>query len=287
MARYSLPVPHADEHHIPRWRRIIRDTVRHADEESVAYLAARAGKTDWRTIIVLTTTAVALTIQEYVFKGDHEHLDRVPGILHWLGLSRLAAGFKTHALSYDNWELTRLSYWAVGRLVTYVLLPLLVIRLVLREPLRGFGTSTRGCLHSVPVYGGMFALMFPAVLYFSHTASFQESYPFYELNTGEKLWPRFFVWELLYAMQFVSLEFFFRGFVLHGTRHRAGSMAIFVMMVPYCMIHFQKPMPETFGAIGAGIILGFMSLKTRSIWLGAALHIAVAWSMDFLALAQR
>ena len=34
----------------------------------------------------------------------------------------------------------------------------------------------------------------------------------------------------------------------------------------------------------AGIVLGFMSLKTRSIWLGAALHIAVAVTMDLLAL---
>ena len=54
--------------------------------------------------------------------------------------------------------------------------------------------------------------------------------------------------------------------------------------VPYCMIHYGKPMPETFSAIGAGIVLGLMSLKTRSIWLGAVLHVAVALSMDLLAL---
>jgi membrane protease YdiL (CAAX protease family) len=49
------------------------------------------------------------------------------------------------------------------------------------------------------------------------------------------------------------------------------------------MIHFGKPIQETLGAIVAGILLGFMALKTRSIWLGAALHIAVAWTMDGLA----
>ena len=64
-------------------------------------------------------------------------------------------------------------------------------------------------------------------------------------------------------------------------------MAIFVMMVPYCMLHFGKPMPETFGAIIAGIVLGFACLKTGSIWLGAAIHIAVAWSMDTLVLLHR
>ena len=45
-----------------------------------------------------------------------------------------------------------------------------------------------------------------------------------------------------------------------------------------------KPLPETCGAIVAGIVLGFMSLKTRSIWLGAAIHMSVALSMDFLSM---
>ena len=56
------------------------------------------------------------------------------------------------------------------------------------------------------------------------------------------------------------------------------------MAVPYCMIHYHKPMLGTLGAIAAGVILGYMSLRTRSIWLGAALHIAVAWTMDAAAL---
>jgi membrane protease YdiL (CAAX protease family) len=52
------------------------------------------------------------------------------------------------------------------------------------------------------------------------------------------------------------------------------------MMVPYCMLHFGKPMPETLAAICGGIILGFMSLRTRSIWMGTAIHITVAGLMD-------
>ena len=265
--------------------RSIAATLREADEEALQWATLARGRTDWRTIIVLTTTALALTMQQYLF--DSDNLDLLPDILEMLGFSGVAATIRTLALSVDNWVITRLTFWAIGQLVVYVVLPVFVIRFVLRERVRDFGLSTRGCLHSLPLYGAMFALMLPAVFFFSSTASFQASYPFYTLNTGEELWPRFYLWELLYAVQFIALEFFFRGFILHGTRHRAGSSAIFIMMVPYCMIHFAKPMPETFGAIGAGIILGFMSLKTRSIWLGAALHIAVAWSMDFMALANR
>jgi len=134
------------------------------------------------------------------------------------------------------------------------------------------------------VYGLFYLFMVPFLLAVSQTDSFQHTYPFYRLVPGESLWPRFLAWEALYALQFLSLEFFFRGFLVHGARRQFGAYCIFAMMVPYCMIHFGKPLLETCGAIGAGIILGFMSLKTRSIWLGAALHVAVAWTMDAAAI---
>ena len=56
------------------------------------------------------------------------------------------------------------------------------------------------------------------------------------------------------------------------------------MTVPYTMIHFQKPMPETFAAIIAGLFLGWVSYKNGTIWLGLVLHCSVAFSMDILAL---
>ena len=50
------------------------------------------------------------------------------------------------------------------------------------------------------------------------------------------------------------------------------------------MIHYGKPMPETLGAIGAGIILGTIAMRTKSIWGGMLIHIGVAMTMDVLAL---
>jgi membrane protease YdiL (CAAX protease family) len=59
-----------------------------------------------------------------------------------------------------------------------------------------------------------------------------------------------------------------------------------VMVVPYCMIHYGKPMPETLGAIVAGIVLGTLAMRTRSIWGGVLIHIAVAITMDMMAVAN-
>ena len=118
----------------------------------------------------------------------------------------------------------------------------------------------------------------------SKTQSFQLRYPFYNLQEGEKLFPSFWIWQTLYFIQFIGVEFFFRGFLLHGTKHRFGFYSIFFMVVPYCMIHFGKPMAETISAIVAGIALGILSLKSKSIVPGILIHYSVAIIMDFLAL---
>ena len=52
------------------------------------------------------------------------------------------------------------------------------------------------------------------------------------------------------------------------------------------MIHFGKPMPETFAAIIAGFALGFLALRSRSFLWGVFLHFAVAITMDVFALGR-
>jgi len=54
------------------------------------------------------------------------------------------------------------------------------------------------------------------------------------------------------------------------------------MMVPYAVIHWHKPPLECFGAIIAGIALGALSLRFRSWYGGAVLHMLVGATMDIL-----
>lgn len=236
---------------------------------------------DGRTITVLVLAAVLLTVQHYVFiRGDWSLA--VDTIRWTLGVDA-ALGFAAWC-DAGNLRLAMLLWWALGAVLMYFVVPALVITFVFRQSLNDYGISPNQLWSGLWLYGLMFAVMAPLLAYFSQTPGFQAKYPFYHLAPGEPLWPRFWVWEVAYIVQFFALEFFFRGFLVHGTRHRFGFYSIFVMMVPYCMIHFEKPWQETCGAIIAGIVLGAMSLKTRSIWLGALLHCAVALSMDFLAL---
>ena len=115
------------------------------------------------------------------------------------------------------------------------------------QRLRDYHISLRQFRLHYRIYVVLFLLVLPFVIGAAQFPTFYFTYPFYKAANRSNF--DFWAWEGLYALQFVSLEFFFRGFILHGLRRRFGAGAIFVMVVPYCMIHYGKPMAETFGAI--------------------------------------
>jgi membrane protease YdiL (CAAX protease family) len=214
--------------------------------------------TDLKMVCVFLTAAVALTLNNFLSDGS-------------LDVS-------------DHRDFNRLSYWALVSIATYVLPAVICIKVVLRERVRDYGLRLAGIASHGRTYLALFALVAPLIIAFSFTAAFQAKYPFYHPAIGESLWPYMYAWWVLYWLQFCALEFFFRGFMVHGLAPRLGWAAVFAMVVPYNMIHYGKPMAEAFAAIAGGIVLGVLSLRTRSIWWGAALHIAIAFTMDLAAL---
>jgi membrane protease YdiL (CAAX protease family) len=178
-------------------------------------------------------------------------------------------------------------WWAAVAVLTYAVVPALVLKVVLGRHLSDHGLKVRGVLNAWPLYLAFVAVMVPIVWVCSAEDRFQNTYPFLPVTSAEAARADLWKWELAYAAQFVGLEFFFRGFMVHGTKHRFGAYAVFVSMVPYVQIHFGKPMPEAAASVVAGVVLGYMSLVTRSVWLGAALHIGVAWGMDCACLYRR
>ena len=250
------------------------------DEARDAATGSEAGEVDRKVFIVLITSALCITGLEY-FGMSNRYL-YISDALRTFGFDATAVRFETWMLD----QLNRLTYWAAACVFFYFVIPSFVIAVVFRERLRDYGLGIAGALKDTWIYVLFFGTVLPALIFVSFDAHFQQTYPFYDPPPGEALWPRFWMWEVLYLAQFFALEFFFRGFMVHGTRQRLGYYSVAVMMVPYCMIHFGKPLPETLGAIIAGIVLGSLSLKARSVWLGVAIHGSVALTMDFASLAQ-
>lgn len=251
---------------------------RQAQEERAVLLAE--GKTDLRPLVALPLCALILTLQEYY--GGRAYFDTVlrPLILDYDASHH---GF-FRFVKFD--ELYGFGWWAGTRILGYVFVPFVVWKTVFpKDSLLDMGLRTRGFFAHVWIYGLFLAVVLPAMLIVSREPDFGGYYPFYKQSS--RSWLDFLLWEAMYFGQFFALEVFFRGFWLGALRRQMGSGAIFAMCVPYCMIHYGKPYLEASGAIVAGIALGSLSMKTKSIYQGFLVHITVAGLMDWLALSHR
>lgn len=234
---------------------------------------------DYKVVLVCVVTALVLTCSYYF--GDYRFL---VSLLRNLELNDWARQLQYAMTRHEDANFYQPLYWAIVVIFFYLTIPAICIKWILKEKFSDYGISLNGSMKYYRLYVVMLAIMVPLVMYFSATESFQKTYPFYKPQVGDSLFPKFIIWEIFYFLQFFALEFLFRGFILHGTKHRFGFYAIFFMTVPYCMIHFGKPMPETIAAIIAGVVLGYMSLKSRNIWLGFLIHCGVAFMMDITSL---
>ncbi len=217
-------------------------------------------------VIALIYCAVVLTCLEYfLIPPRAEALLQGAGLGQWYQPS-LQAGL----------------IWSFSCLVSFLIIPIFIIKFVYGKKLADYGFKTNGFLTHLKTYLFLYLLMLPLIYLAAQEPHFKDTYPF--VPDAKLSWRLFLIWELAYVLQFFCLEFFFRGYLLFTfEKHMQKFISIAVMLVPYVMIHFHKPVFETFGAIVAGLVLGFLSLRYRS-WLGGAvLHSLVAVTLDALA----
>jgi membrane protease YdiL (CAAX protease family) len=267
---------------LPILWRLFRSTWKELDDDATNWRArlAAEGRTDFRPLVALVLCAVIMTLQEYY--GGRPYYDQAIRPL----LARLD---EVHPraiklVKYD--ELYGLSWWVISRVAGYAVVPFAAWKVCFRQDsLLDMGLRVSGFFKHTWIYGAFLAVVLPLLLLVSRQPDFGSYYPFYRQSS--RSWYDFLSWEAMYFAQFFALEMFFRGFWLGALRRAFGSGAIFAMVVPYCMIHFGKPFLEANAAIVAGIALGSLSMKTKSIYQGFLVHVTVAGLMDWLALSHR
>lgn len=235
-----------------------------------------------RVTWVMATVAVCLLFMHY-----GKYSDSLTQGLQWLAEYKgLASDTYTTMLVASGFdELIAYVWWASILALGYLLVPWLLIRFVFKESILDFGFRW----NQVSQHWLGYLLLLSPILVFIYCVSlgqdFVHHYPFYSL-TSRSLFD-WLAWELLYLFQFICLEFFFRGFMLNALRPALGANAIWVMCVPYLMIHFPKLWLEATGAILFGLFLGILALRSRSIWGGVMVHAGVALTMDFAAMMRK
>lgn len=184
-------------------------------------------------------------------------------------------------------ELAQLGWWATWSVAIYVLIPI------------GYAVATRQDLRTYGLRLGLFrgearifAVLVPAIVAGAYLAAgqprFQETYPFYGGWPGGPGSPAALaLWWVMYALTFVALEFFFRGFLVTAGFRLVSWWAIPAMAAPYCLLHLDKPTAEMLTSLFGGLLLGVVALRTRSILAGVLAHVTLAVGTDAAVLLRR
>jgi membrane protease YdiL (CAAX protease family) len=236
---------------------------------------------DWRSVWnrpedqlaakVLITSVLLLIV--YAIWGRPFFINaNLPAVAAWLGWEA----------DHEYYTAIPYMYWGLSSVLIRILIPVLVIVLWIRGHPSDFGYRLRGVTSHAWLYLLMFLVMLPLLVAASYMPAFQAKYPMY--NDAVLGWSHFGLWELAYGIQFFGVEGFFRGFMTFGLYPRFGYLSLFIMVIPYALVHVGKPPIEVFMAVPAGLFLGYVALKSRSWVFGALLHWAVGITMDSLAI---
>ncbi|RXK60464.1 CPBP family intramembrane metalloprotease [Lacibacter luteus] len=169
--------------------------------------------------------------------------------------------------------------WA-GGVVLILSLLLLVHRLL--EGRSGLYGSRK--TQSLRIYFLLIACMLPLLLWASLQSDFAAVYPkaaVVQKQLGTAVHPlHYFLFEVAYASDFFTIEFFFRGFLIIALAKAMGRQCILPVALFYFSIHLGKPMMEAVSSFFGGLLLGSIAFNSKSIWGGLLVHISIALLME-------
>ncbi len=157
--------------------------------------------------------------------------------------------------------------------------PYFIVKMTFKQTLKDFGFRWGDAK-----YGFRFiAIVLPYVLWMAYVGSSAESmqmeYPL--AKSTMQHWPLFFMVEIFYLVFYLGWEFLFRGFMLFGLEKHYGPIAaILIQTIPSAIVHIGKPAYESFGAIFAGLVFGFLAIRTRSMFYPLIIHAIIGIAND-------
>lgn len=169
--------------------------------------------------------------------------------------------------------------WVVR--VFVVLIPVFIIWWIKDKNNQPFYGSE--AIKKIKPYLIMLLIMVPLITLASTQKDFLQMYPKakflaqLELVSKEKY---YLFYELCYGFDFISIEFFFRGFLILSLLKICGPHCIIPVACFYCTIHFGKPLGEAISSFWGGMLLGIISYNTQSVWGGLIVHLGIAWLME-------
>lgn len=254
---------------------------------------AAAGKTRWSNflgyyLLYFIPFATAFLLQLLFFKDCTYYYKLWFWVILLLApaIFSFRVNFNFHEdLISKIWTGDELQFWlrCINWIVRVfvVLIPIFIIWFIKDKSNQPF-YGTRA-LNNIRPYLIMLLIMVPLLALASTQRDFLSMYPkakfLTQLQVGHQKW-RYVVYELCYGFDFISIEFFFRGFLILSLMKICGTHCIIPVACFYCAIHLGKPMGEAISSFWGGLLLGIVSYNTGSIWGGLIVHLGIAWFME-------
>lgn len=168
--------------------------------------------------------------------------------------------------------------YSAAFLLTFVI-PFVVMTVAFKSSPRELGLQLGDVRLGWRVLAIGLPMAFLAAYVGSANPAMQAEYP---LAKSVKQDPRLFLLvEVFYLVYYVGWEFLFRGVMLFGLHQRYGTLlAVLAQTIPSAIVHIGKPAAESFAAIPAGILFGYIALETQSIVYPLILHAAIGFATD-------
>ncbi len=160
--------------------------------------------------------------------------------------------------------------WVFTQMLLLSVIPLLSLFLLKTRPSE-VGLSLKNWRQSVKYAAVALLFALPVIYYGTTIESFRAYYPIWA-PAGDSL-GNFLLYQATIAILMFNTEFLFRGYLLFSLEKEAGKTpALLLHALPYMLIHIGKPGLEVPYSFFAGIVFGYMALKTRSILPGFLVH---------------
>lgn len=160
--------------------------------------------------------------------------------------------------------------FALGVVVAFVV-PVLVIRLCWKAPLRDYGLGLGDARLGWKVALIGLAIAIPAMWLGSRDPAMREAYP--RFGHPEAVpFDAFAVFASAYAAFFVAQEFAMRGFLLFALEPKGAALAVTISALVQTLWHLDAPLPELATAPVWGIAAAALNLRLRSIWPLTLVH---------------
>ena len=202
-----------------------------------------------------------------------------PAIFSW----KMVMSTDLHLSNNLYWDYywNQVTYWPIRLIVLSLIL--FIIWKIYYSKESFFGLTVKS--FNWKPYLIMLLIMVPLIAAASTQPDFLNMYPKLKdvdtaLHGVKNKWFYHLLHELSYGSDFISVELFFRGFLILASVKIVGKDAILPMACFYCTIHFGKPLGECISSYFGGMILGIVVYNTRSIIGGLMVHLGIAWLME-------